>query len=502
MDKIICIDNRGVSGETPLHTGELPCAARVEDRRPMLKPDPMRYYRVGPTRITGPEWGEPDLPEKEVAGNDRVDPLEVLAFHHQEELPADFALDLRLHEILEHALQATTATGAMIALASGDKMVCRATSGEKAPSTGSFLNTRSGLSGLCVQTREMQRCDDTVTDSRVNAEACRVLDVRSIVVLPVLEGTRLWGILEIFSSSPRAFSDADVPALQALGRAVSRTVREAVEGGGATPAPDTWSAQANPDSEQAETEAHAILRSGLRDPSTHRRDYRTGALTVAVIALAVLLGWMVGRVGWSMAVDRGEARLPVNPEEAQAAQRTLQTVPPAAEKPADSAKPVSAAPVPSPPSRPAAKPKTAAAEPTDGLVVYEQGRVVFRTSPPPKSLPSGSDSGPVQNAAAREGDTAGGPASVSPSATDSYLPERVELEYPEEAKLQHIQGPVVLDALVGTDGAVRELKVISGHPLLVKAAADAVRQWRFQPHRLKDRLVEFETRITVNFALR
>jgi len=55
--------------------------------------------------------------------------------------------------------------------------------------------------------------------------------------------------------------------------------------------------------------------------------------------------------------------------------------------------------------------------------------------------------------------------------------------------------------LVGTDGTVRELKVVSGDPLLAKAATDAVRQWRFRPHRSNDGSVEFETQITVNFAL-
>ena len=48
------------------------------------------------------------------------------------------------------------------------------------------------------------------------------------------------------------------------------------------------------------------------------RDYRTGALTVAVLALAVLLGWMVGRVGWSMAVNRAPAQAAITPDEAQA----------------------------------------------------------------------------------------------------------------------------------------------------------------------------------------
>ena len=46
-----------------------------------------------------------------------------------------------------------------------------------------------------------------------------------------------------------------------------------------------------------------------------------------------------------------------------------------------------------------------------------------------------------------------------------------------------------------------KLTVISGDPLLAKAATDAVRQWRFNPHQLKGKAVEFETRITVNFAL-
>jgi protein TonB len=156
------------------------------------------------------------------------------------------------------------------------------------------------------------------------------------------------------------------------------------------------------------------------------------------------------------------------------------------------------------------------AEPAGGLVVYEQGKVVFRMAPSSKPSHPGSDSATVQKALTREGEAAtgadlgssgpgspepGSPDASSPSATNNYLLERFEPEYPEQAKERRIQGPVVLNALVGTDGAVRELKVISGDPMLVKAATDAVRRWRFQPHRLKARLVEFETRITVTFTL-
>ena len=65
-------------------------------------------------------------------------------------------------------------------------------------------------------------------------------------------------------------------------------------------------------------ESEAVLVSE-QDRVASRRDYRTGALTVAVIALAVLLGWMVGRVGWSMAVSRVQPQLPLTSEPAQPA---------------------------------------------------------------------------------------------------------------------------------------------------------------------------------------
>ena len=75
----------------------------------------------------------------------------------------------------------------------------------------------------------------------------------------------------------------------------------------------------------------------------------------------------------------------------------------------------------------------------------------------------------------------------------------VESEYPGQ---QHIQGTVVLSVLIGTDGSVRELKMISGDPELMEAVSDAVRRWHFKPIRLKAQPVEFETRITVTLAPR
>ena len=132
-----------------------------------------------------------------------------LAAHGGGEASFDLALDLVLNEVVEQARLATGATGAAIALGRAGEMVCRATTGD-APDLGVRLETTSGLSGACLQTGTMQQCGDTETDPRVNAEACRRLSVRSILVLPLGEGKDPFGILEVFSSRPNAFGDRDV----------------------------------------------------------------------------------------------------------------------------------------------------------------------------------------------------------------------------------------------------------------------------------------------------
>jgi len=73
--------------------------------------------------------------------------------------------------------------------------------------------------------------------------------------------------------------------------------------------------------------------------------------------------------------------------------------------------------------------------------------------------------------------------------------------YPPLAKMARIQGVVVLQAIIGTDGTVQDLKVLSGHPLLIRAAIDAVRTWRYQPTLLNTEPVEVLTEIDVNFRL-
>jgi protein TonB len=73
--------------------------------------------------------------------------------------------------------------------------------------------------------------------------------------------------------------------------------------------------------------------------------------------------------------------------------------------------------------------------------------------------------------------------------------------YPPLAKQARISGVVKLSAVIGKDGTIRELQTISGHPLLVPAALEAVKQWVYQPTLLNGEPVEVQTQIDVNFTL-
>ena len=90
---------------------------------------------------------------------------------------------------------------------------------------------------------------------------------------------------------------------------------------------------------------------------------------------------------------------------------------------------------------------------------------------------------------------------ISPGITTGLLSFRTEPIYPSIARAAHIQGAVVLTAIIDKDGKIDNLQLVSGHPLLAPAAIDAVRQWRYKPFLLNGQPVEVETTVTVTFRL-
>jgi TonB family protein len=91
---------------------------------------------------------------------------------------------------------------------------------------------------------------------------------------------------------------------------------------------------------------------------------------------------------------------------------------------------------------------------------------------------------------------------VSQGVVQGMVVHRVAPVYPPEAKRARIQGTVVLAAVIGKDGRIKGLNVISGPSMLVDAAVGAVQQWRYRPYMLLGEPVEVDTTVTVNFTLR
>jgi len=84
---------------------------------------------------------------------------------------------------------------------------------------------------------------------------------------------------------------------------------------------------------------------------------------------------------------------------------------------------------------------------------------------------------------------------------EGNLIHRVQPQYPALAKQARIAGTVVLQAVISREGGIENLQVVSGPPMLVRAAIDAVRQWRYRPYALNGDPVEVDTQVTVNFVL-
>jgi protein TonB len=123
-----------------------------------------------------------------------------------------------------------------------------------------------------------------------------------------------------------------------------------------------------------------------------------------------------------------------------------------------------------------------------GLLAF--GNRQLEVKPPPAPAPSRS-----QEAAPRLVEVGG-------KVQAAKLVRKAEPVYPPIARQARISGTVRLEAIIAADGGIRELRVISGHPLLVQSALDAVRQWRYQPTLLNNMPVEVLTHIDVNYTLR
>src|SRR5664279_2681481 len=90
---------------------------------------------------------------------------------------------------------------------------------------------------------------------------------------------------------------------------------------------------------------------------------------------------------------------------------------------------------------------------------------------------------------------------IPPGISEGLLIYKVQPIYPQLARQARVQGTVVLQALIDKDGTLEQLDVLSGPPMLIKAAMDAVKQWRYKPYLVDGQPVTVQTTINVSFQL-
>jgi TonB family protein len=471
-------------------------------------------------------------------------------------LPPELALDLVLNEVVARAAEATHASSAALALFRGEEMVCRASTGPLAPGLGVPINTRDGLSGACLETRQPQLSVDTEFDPRVDPIVSRRLGIRSILIVPVFDngiGSEFIGILEVFSPSPATFSNHEQELLETFATQCALLRRSAMERPQRRPerkpkAVIVGSEESSPfDASEIETERPVARELTLFDsvanrsepselgmtlPVVQRLPYETWALVLGAFTIlaTVALSFMIGsRVGWLSLSRRPMPESPSSSPVSQAencvgtsggcpAEQNSVATHGVSSNSAATQKSAGRA------SRRAAKENDGVRE-SDELVVYEKGKVVFRMKPSPTQgvgdalEAANGDAADITNNSvvqAASSKQIAGPANthantsaekrarsiwLSPSDAESRLLERVEPQYPAEALAAHIAGDVVLKVRVSEDGAVSAVSTAKGNPILARAASDAVRNWRYKPYGSQSRLSPFETNVTLSFSL-
>jgi TonB family protein len=468
------------------------------------------------------------------------------------ELSADLALEIVLNEIVEQACLATRASGAALVLERDGEWVCRASAGRNAPQLGARLNSEAGLSRACVKTRTVQRCDDAQNDPRADVEACRILGVRSVIVLPLLQNDKLAGVFEVFATWPSAFGERDERTLEALSQRVLRNLERAAApmpagtelsretrargtaaitesfiapSTAATDAASTTTSNTTSDWIQAELDRPLLQPASAVAPG-RKMNLVTVALSAAVLAYAVLLTVLVAqRLSGRRATARVRpptavsGRLMGAPSQSSGTAGTANSFSSTSGTLSTGSKPSKGSAVPGSAisgAGPAAGASDArdTSPPEGSLQVYENGKEVFHMNPHAQQGEAisavGANPTDVTSAdGTADGTEAQRAAAVEPAAilklpaeeAEGSLLHRVEPDYPEVARQQQIQGMVVLDLHVAQDGSVQKITLVSGPPPLAQAATIAVKQWRFKPRLVSGRPAEMQTRITLNFRL-
>jgi TonB family protein len=397
-----------------------------------------------------------------------------------------------LQLVMERMREKTGASGAAVALERSGQMVCLASSGETAPDVGTPLRLEGSFTARCIQSGAPLRCDDSENDPRVNAETCRTLGIRSLLVVPIRAHDRIMGVVEVLSDQPRAFTNAHQTTLEAVTVVISEAFfphipipldygpHDTAEHFQETHAVHTPTVARNFDdgtwgeSEEIEEPAPApIMFAGFH---IRRPEIRNSAV-VAFAAITFVAS--VGTIMLSRSPRRTVA--PVN-----AASVQPETPTPATQAPLQQAAAVS--------QRTDIAIPPAAAIPKKRVAPQWEDEVVTRPAQRQEAPPT---------VASAEGqpEAAFVPQQLTRAQIIGDPVYRVDPIYPQRAIDRHLEGTVVLSASVDKEGRVQTVRVVSGDPVFRGPAINAVKHWRYNPTIINGEAIEAETQVTLDFIL-
>lgn len=131
--------------------------------------------------------------------------------------------------VSQRAQSLTGAAGAVIELAEEGDMVYRAAAGMAEPQLGLRLKRHGSLSGLCVESRQILRCEDSETDARVDREACRKVGLRSMIAVPLNHIDSTVGVLKVMSPDVGGFTEADIQILGLMSELIAAAMFHAAK---------------------------------------------------------------------------------------------------------------------------------------------------------------------------------------------------------------------------------------------------------------------------------
>lgn len=373
-----------------------------------------------------------------------------------------------LQSAAEEAARVTGADGAAIAIGNSSAMCCCASVGD-APDVGVLVGADSGLSGACLRTSELVQCDDTASDPRAGPQAGAAMDLRSVLIVPVVVDGRLQAILEVVSATPHAFGAQHRHALSRIAQGIATLLTES--SAKKPPKSSTKEHQVDatstePSGKHVEAASPTPASSSVFDPSQDRQqqiavlassegkpggayhvpaslaDLRSlSAATKAVLGVAVaavlVLGWyLIGAVH----TRAGTGSAPATTASTTPEQRT----------------------------QPDAGPPEITVEQNSLSVAGLEGT----------KKATGFDT----------------------QLTPGQLVRKVQPIYPASARAQGAGGSVVLTAHVTKQGNVSNVTLVRGPQELAAPAIDAVRQWVYEPYRQGGEPVAVEIMIVIRFT--